>query len=211
MMYIYDVLINFNDEVLNFYEWEESDILSHVKKTLLVKVNNNVYKMLVKKCIEVDNGFLELIKNRTEIYNNKKLETLDYACVFTNGTDALMVSFNKSGQIMERSKFLVEEELEILEIANNIVEKNVKYTVIKSNYKLDLFRREEKKIVNLILKELENIKEDEAKIKYLYFEWFDKRSEETNIYRELVKSIKENFTEKHRDFLNILKLIAVEK
>lgn len=211
MMYIYDMTVNFNDEVLSFYEWEESDILSHIKKALLVKVNSNIYRMLIKKSISVDPSFLELIKDRTEIYNDKKREILSYACIFTNGTDALMVSFNKLGKIMERSKFPIDEELEIIEIASNLVEKSIKYKIVKSNYKLEILRREEKKILNLILKELESIKDDREKIKYLYFEWFDKRSDSDTLYKELIENIKENFTEKHKEFLNILKLITVEK
>ncbi len=211
MIYIYDVTVNFNDEILNFYEWEESDILNRIKKTLLVKVNNNFYRKLIKKSISIDTSFLDLIKERTEVYNSKKNEILSYACIFTNGTDALMVSFNKAGRIMERSKFPIDEELEILEIANNLVEKNIKYKLVKSKYKVEILRREEKRILNLILKELEYIKDDKEKIKYLYFEWFDKRSEKDDLYEELVKNIKDNFSEKHKEFLNILKLITIQK
>lgn len=211
MIYIYDITVNFNDEILNFYEWEESDILNRIKKTLLVKVNNNFYRKLIRKNIVVDVNFLDLIKDRTEIYNSKKNEILSYACIFTNGTDALMASFNKHGKIMERSKFPIEEELEILEIASNLVEKSIKYKLIKSDYKIETLRREEKRILNLILKELEPIKDDKEKIKYLYFEWFDKRSEKDNLYEELVNDIKDNFSKKHKEFLNILKLITIQK
>lgn len=211
MIYIYDVTVNFNDDILNFYEWEENDILNRVKKTLLIKVNNNFYKKLIQKSIILDASFLDLIKNKTEIHNNKQNEALPYACIFTNGSDALMVSFNKKGKIMERSKFPIDEELEILEIASNLIERTIKHKLIKSNYKLEILRREEKRILNLILKELELIKDDKEKIKYLYFEWFNKRSESDNLYEELIKDIKGNFSEKHKEFLDILKLITIQK
>lgn len=211
MIYIYDITVNLNDDLINFYDWEESDILTHIKKTLLIKVNNYFYKLLIKKSVLIDNSFLDLIKNKTEIHNNKKTEILKYGCIFSNGTDALMVSFNDKGKIIERSKFIIDEELEILEISNNITEKEIKYEIVKTNYKLNLLRRDEKKVLNLIIKELKIIKNDKEKIKYLYFEWFDKKSDNENIYDELIKNINLNFTEKHREFLKILNLITIEK
>lgn len=211
MIYIYDIIVNLNDDLLNFYDWEDSDILNHIKKTLLVKVNNIIYKLLIKKSLIVDESFLELIKNKTEIYNNKKLEILKYGCIFTNGNDALMVTFSNKGKILERSKFIVDEELEILEISNNIIEKDIKYKEIFSNYKLNLLRRNEKKILNLILKELKNLKNDNEKLKYLYYEWFDKKDDNGNMYEELIRSINSSFSDKHKEFLKILNLITIEK
>ena len=37
MIYIYDILLNFNNEFYEFYEWEKSDLLFHIKKFLFIK------------------------------------------------------------------------------------------------------------------------------------------------------------------------------
>ncbi len=211
MIYIYDVTINLNDDLINFYEWEETDILTKIKKTFLVRVHKEIYNMIIKNSITVGKQFLDSIKNKTEVISSKKTETLDYGCVFSNGYDALFVTFNKDGKILEKSKFLIDEEMEIIELTNNLSEKRIECDRINSNYKINTLRRGEKTIINLILNELKLVKNDKNKLNYLYFEWFDKKSEDKKAYEELIKSIKEGFTEKHREFLDILDLIIYNK
>lgn len=211
MIYIYDITVNLNDDLISFYEWNENDTLTKLKRTLLLRINRDIYNMFIKNNIIVDKSFLEIIKNKTEIINNKKQENLNYGCIFSNGYDAIFVTFNKEGKILERSKFLIDEELGIIELSNNLTEKNIEYIKTNSNYKINILRREEKVIINLIINELKLVKEDKEKLKYLYFEWFNKRSDNKNIYEKLLKSIKENYSIKHKEFLEILNLIIFNK
>ena len=70
--------------------------------------------------------------------------------------------------------------------------------------------RDENTLVVKILEELEIIKLDEEKINYLYYEWFNKEAA-TNAYTLLVKSIKKDYTEKHREFYSLLNMLTVKK
>ena len=45
MLYIYDIVVNFmdGDEIYESFEWEYKDILEHIKKMPVVKVDNNTF------------------------------------------------------------------------------------------------------------------------------------------------------------------------
>ena len=32
MIYIYDILLNFNTSLIEFFEWEENDLIKYIKK-----------------------------------------------------------------------------------------------------------------------------------------------------------------------------------
>ena len=40
MTYIYDVTLNFNEILYDFFEWNNSDTLTHIRKIPMFKVNN---------------------------------------------------------------------------------------------------------------------------------------------------------------------------
>ena len=35
MIYIYDILLNFNTSLIEFFEWEENDLIKYIKKIML--------------------------------------------------------------------------------------------------------------------------------------------------------------------------------
>ena len=39
---IYDIVLNFNKEFLDFFEWDKHDILIHVRKIPIFKIKNNI-------------------------------------------------------------------------------------------------------------------------------------------------------------------------
>ena len=51
---------------------------------------------------------------------------------------------------------------------------------------------------------------DKEKINYLYYEWFNKEAA-INAYTLLVKSIKKDYTDKHREFYSLLNMLTVKK
>ena len=84
------------------------------------------------------------------------------------------------------------------------------YNVINNNITKNKMLRDENTLVVKILEELEVIKLDEEKINYLYYEWFNKEAA-TNAYTLLVKSIKKDYTDKHREFYSLLNMLTVKK
>ena len=40
MNYIYDILLNFQNEYYDFFEWNTNDQITHIKKIPIIKVSN---------------------------------------------------------------------------------------------------------------------------------------------------------------------------
>ena len=70
--------------------------------------------------------------------------------------------------------------------------------------------RNEEKVTNLILNELELIMDSTDKIDYLYYEWFN-TNKGKNKYKKLVSSIKSSYTSNHEYMLELLNLLKIKK
>src|SRR5574344_1917037 len=116
MIYIYDILINLNEEFYEFYEWNENDNIQHVRKIPLFKVSTTVINKIIDKRIIINKKFLESILNKTEIFNTANIEKLKYVSVFSDGKRSVVALFNENGEIKSLSSNVISEELEILEI-----------------------------------------------------------------------------------------------
>ena len=46
MNYTYDILANFNETYYEFFEWNNKDELTHIKKLPIIKVDKNVLLFL---------------------------------------------------------------------------------------------------------------------------------------------------------------------
>ncbi len=211
MIFVYDLSVNFNDEAYKFYEWKETDEIEYLKKSVLIKVSNYLYRKIISNNIIVDSMFLNTIKDKSELIKNKKYEKLEFMCIFTNGEDSVGVIFNSDGKIMEYTKFTLQDEIELLEISYSLKIKKINYKEITNNdYNISFVTREGKKIIKLILNELEKIKDEKDKLNYLYYEWFNHKCELDNPYDELVNSIKSYYDESHMKFLDILNIISIK-
>ena len=40
MTYIYDILLNFKEELIEFYDWNKNDNIIHIRKIPLLKISN---------------------------------------------------------------------------------------------------------------------------------------------------------------------------
>lgn len=210
MIFVYDILVNFNDEVYSFYEWEEKDEIEFLKKSLLIKVSDFLYKRILSNNIIFDITFLNSIKNKSEILKNKKVEVLEYMCIFSNGRDLIGIIFNDKGKFLEKTKFTIQDEIELLDICSSLKTKKISYTVVKNEYNPSFITRRGKKIINNIIRELKEIKNDKDKLKYLYYEWFNSKKYENDYYAKLIEDIKLTYNEKHDDFLNLLNKISIK-
>lgn len=206
MIFIYDILVNFNDNYYEFYEWNENDTVEHIRKIPLIKVKKEMIQKIIEKNIVINKMFLGTIQNKCEIFNSKSIEYIEYGCIFCDLNRSVVVSFNKEGYIMELSSILINEELEIIDVAETLLEKEIKYKELYNKYERNNFTRKDLKVINNIIFELEKIKDDKEKTEYLCYEWFG--TSENASYKKLINSIKKNFTEKHKEFMELLKLVV---
>lgn len=202
MNYIYDVVLNFNKDYYNFFEWYKSDNIINIKKIPFFLVDNNTYTSMKYNIIIVDQNFVRSIKDKTSTYTKLKVGP---SCLITNGKEAMGLLFNDKGNLIKRSSLLLDEEEEVLDEVND----NNKYNIgIIKNQKRRIFNinrlEKEKKdfLIRYISKENSLIN-----LKYLYYDYFEKEEQDIDIIKKtLIKEIKYNWNKKFQEFYNTVKM-----
>ncbi len=208
MNYIYDILINFNYNLYDFYDWNKEDNIINIKSMLIFKVNSDTLNKMSSNIIEVEEGFLNKIANKTEYFSRKTIGKIKYACLFSDGIDVIALKFNNNGESIGSSKLIIEEELEILEIVDLIKIINFDFRIIKKREAISFKTRKEIKDKNEIVKEINDI-DDLEKLKYLYFECFNQEEDKREIIIEkLLEEV--NLDNNLTKIKEILKLVSIK-
>ena len=126
MNYYYDVVLNFSDELINFYEWEESDSFEYFKKIPLVLVSSKQYKEIVSHDIKVSQDFLESIKEKSKSNLSDSL----YTVIFADKNGSTAIEFDESGKSILRSSLLPLDEVNIGEIIYTLNTKKINYEIL---------------------------------------------------------------------------------
>lgn len=208
MNYYYDIILNWNEEnAYEFYEWNDFDYLELIKKIPLIKVKHKTFLDLTENIVKVDSDFLELIKEKTLVSDRKNFKKIEYACLFTDTKNAIAIEFNEEGVSISRSKLLVDDELNVLEVIYGIKETNINVEAIRK-IKIDNTLRQIKEAQKLILMEINNLyqKKEIDKLRYLYYEYKKENIDDINyIYESIKNDLKKDFNE------DILKLYYIIK
>ena len=208
MNYIYDIVLNFNSNYYEFYEWNKNDNIINIRKIPTFKVDNQTYYDFKFNDITVKNDFLKLIEDETSIYLGN---TNKYMCIITNSKESIGVMFNKNRLIIKKSSFIIDEENVVLDLAYDIENTRIDYQVNRVCKKMRLVSRSEgekkKKIINN-LNHLFKINNYEL-IRYIYYDAFLKEEKDVNkIYDELINVINKNETIYINRISSILELIS---
>lgn len=204
MVYIYDIVLNFNDELLEFFEWEDNDDIKYIKRLPLIRVEDSLIKDVLENDILFDDLLLDQIKGKTIYYDSKNE---NYPVVVLSNQDiAIAVLINNNGY--KYSRLLLAEEYEVLNIVSKLSTTKVDYSIIgKKNINNNL-TREERKIRGILLKEIDYLYNSNKldKLNYYYYEYFN---EINNNKEEVYKRLKETLSvidDKHLKLLEIIKL-----
>lgn len=204
MNYIYDVLANFNDCFYDFYDWNDSDNIIHIKKLPILKVSIDFFNKIKYCDVLVGSCLLEKIYRKTEFFNINK-NKYSYVCCFCDGREALIISFDSKGNILGRSSMLIDEENEVIDISECIDYVDYDFEVI-NELSYDFFKtRKELSINQLFFDELKCMSND--KIRYLYFECFNEREFDVKkIIDKFVNEFNNNFDFIYGKIYSFLKL-----
>lgn len=204
MVYIYDIVLNFNDELLEFFEWEDNDDIKYIKRLPLIRVEDSLIKDVLENDILFDDLLLDQIKGKTIYYDSKNE---NYPVVVLSNQDiAIAVLINNNGY--KYSRLLLDEEYEVLNIVSKLSTTKVDYSIIgKKNINNNL-TREDRKIRGILLKEIDYLYNSNKldKLNYYYYEYFN---EINNNKEEVYKRLKETLSvidDKHLKLLEIVKL-----
>lgn len=179
MEYIYDIVLNFQDEYYDYYEWQNKDNIINIKKIPIYKINNKDYIN---------------IKNNITTIDKKTLPKTNKMFLLTGGIEVMAVLINNNGKVIKKSSLIFEESDDILADKDEIKLIDIKYTINKKKNIIIKSRIEKSKIkfINNYLKKIDKSK-DEYLLKYLYYEIFNIEQENIEtIYNDLLKLSKSN-------------------
>ena len=203
MTYIYDVTLNFNEVLYDFFEWNNSDKLIHVRNIPIFKVSNDAFLNVLTYEVQLSDEILYKIKDKTDTYG-KKTKSFT-SCLIRNENNIIALKFDDNGISKQVSSIIIEEELDILEIRVSMT-KSFEYKTLNKRKFLTSTRYDSvnrtylQKQINSL-----NIDNDREKIKYLYFEYFGKyiNDEKTALNKLKKEIIKDNYNNNLKDFFKL--------
>ena len=216
MKYIYDVILNFGDiYIYDFYEWSKEDNIEYYKKIPIIRVNDKTFNNIKINSLINDLDIIDSIYNITEIYDNKRISKINYVSIFTNGKNAIGLTLNNKGEIIMISKMLLDEEEETCEIGLTLKEKNID---INNNNQLFInniyLTRSEYYKLSFLNIEINNLYKNKyiEKLQYLYYECFNVIDKDiNNIYKRLINFINNEWSNKHNELYDLVRLSYSKK
>lgn len=203
MKFIYDIVVNFEKDFFEFYEWEKGDNIINIKKMPLFVVNNETYKIIKYENVTINSAFVDKIRDKTFAYNKIKVGP---SCLITNGMEAIGILCNDKGEVIKKSSLLIDEEDEILEEAADIDIYDIDIIKRKKINKNNVNRREAVRrefLINYI-----NNENNCSNLKYLYYDYFEKEKEDISlIKKELINEIRYNWNKRLNGFYETAKII----
>ena len=103
MNYIYDILLNFQKEFYEFYEWNTSDEITHIRKIPLIRVSDKELNIFKEWSIRFEKDFIEKIYNKTERFKKVNVVLIPYVFLASNGKEAMALKLGKNGIVTHKS------------------------------------------------------------------------------------------------------------
>ena len=159
MEYIYDIILNFQNEYYDFYEWLPTDNIINVKKI-------PIYKISYRDYLNIRNNEVTIEKNTLPKTNKMFL--------LTSGIEIIGIIIDNKGKVIKKSSLLFEEADDILEDKDELKVINIKYIINKRNNNKNISRinKEKKKYVDNYFKRIDKIK-NKYNLKYLYYDIYN--------------------------------------
>lgn len=214
MNYIYDILLDFNDILYDFFDWNEEDKITHIRKIPVFKVSPNNFTEIKNNKVKLGNNFLEKIKDKTEVFESHKVKIVEYACLISNGLEVFAITFDKKGNSYKYSNLLLDENEEVIEVCERLEETNIDLKLINKNNEYLYLTRKDIDIINYIYNEINKLRVSKEldKVKYLYYELFDEKDDNINMMIDRIKgeieNTKSNF---YLKIYNFFKLTSLKK
>lgn len=213
MNYIYDILLNYNCNFYEVFEWNKEDNIMHIRKIPLFKINTKTLYDFIHSKIKLEDCFLSRIYQKAEMFAKNRINTLNYCFLASNGEEVVAFKCNCEGIIIEYSKLLLEEEAETLEYIETVEKTDILYQII-SDHSVEPFKtRNELQIKDYILSEVQKIVEDKDtyKLQYLYLDCFNKTVDVAEIIDIFYNELENNWEEVYVKIYSFLKMTTSKK
>lgn len=210
MHYYYDVLANFDENYLEFYEWEKNDPFTFIKKVPFIRINNQDMLDLLTYKIRIESYWLEKYQEKTILKNNKEKPLI---LLFSSTKTSVLLEFDEKGEAIYRSKLLIEDENNCNEYAYSMKEISVPYEKLERLETRKEFRKaiEDKKIIKTELKMLKE-KNNLEKCQFIYYEWFGTLENDFNkMIKDCEKELEKDYNLKIHQIAQLIKLTYKER
>lgn len=201
MKYAYDVVLNFNDDFYNFYEWNTNDTITYVKKIPIYKVTNGIINEIITNNISLDVSFIETIPI-SYIYKEMFIEKVYGLMIMTSTDSSIALNFDNNGKVLKISDIMLDDLEEITNLVNKMKYTNIKYEVL-SKKEDRLVIRNDVNMYNFIYNKIDSIN-NKDEIKYIYYECFLKN--DCNNINDMKKNIKKYYTKDPEKLYKLLML-----
>lgn len=203
MNYIYDIVLNFQDNYYQFFEWNRKDKIKNISKIVVYRVTDQDLYNLKYNQVTITGAFLTKLKE-----DNKKYKKI--MCLITNTKHTIGLLISTNGTIQKRSSLLFEEEEEV-----NIYSRTLPITTIDYQENIQIIPKNclrvevEKK--DILIEYLDKTN-DLPTLKYLYYEYFKKECEDINqIKKILLAELEKEWTKKQNNLYQIIHLLTNKK
>ncbi len=203
MNYIYDIVLNFQDNYYNFFEWNRSDKLKNIIKIPLYRVSDKDIIILKNNKVKVDKELIKKIK-----LDNKNYKKI--ICLVSNKKITIGLLFNEEGYLIKKSSLIFEEEEEANEISARLPITNIKYLEnikLNNQNKLRIEKEKKEKLIKYI-EENNNL----TTLKYLYYEYYKKETKNINkIKNSLLKELSKEWNNKQNNLYKLINILSKTK
>lgn len=175
MIYIYDIVLNFQSKFYKFYEWSTQDHYLNIKKIPIFRIPTSELLSLYQNVVQLKKELLEKIERQTTIYMQNNLH-YKYLLLVSNTENTIALSCDDNGIVTNVSSLLFDEEDEANELAENLEEESIVDTLVSQRQKNEFISRLKEEKIQKIKKMIQNldVNLDKEKIRYLYFDVFEK-------------------------------------
>ena len=203
MNYIYDIVLNIQDNYYNFFEWRREDKIRNIPKIPVYRVSDNDIMILKNNKVKVSQNFIEKMKD-----DNKRYKKL--ICLVSNGKMAIGLLFNNAGFLLKRSSLLFEEEDEVIDSVKCLEVISIEYIInekVQDQNKLRLEKEKKDTLINYI-----KSTNDLLTLKYLYYEYYEEESEDISLIKNsLLKELENEWNVKQNNLYNVVNLLIKVK
>lgn len=201
MNYVYDILLNFKEEFYEFYDWNGKDVLDHMRKIPLLKVDTKTIYDFLHYEIKLELSNLEKIENKTELFIGRKIKNIPYAFLLTDTRKVIAVKLQNQKILL--SDLLIDEEEVALELCPMLSFTSLIYERGIRKEKQHLKTRKQMETEKVLAKKIESLmlQQNLEKLKYIYYECFNKKCENQ---KEMIEDMK---TELNLNFFHFSKRI----
>ena len=207
----YDILVNYQKIAYEFYDWNKTDDVKHIKVIPTFKVSDKCLQDFYNYDLMVDRTFLDMIKDKTEIFIKGLTVKEPYACVLFSSYSALSFKFDKQGNVIGKSNLLFDEADDIITTFYSLEETKINYKVTNMEKLNSFYTRYESKMIDDLINYLKQIQKNsnDYETKYIYFECFNKEIDSSKkAYEKLFNSVNKldfKVIEKLKNLMKVLK------